>query len=80
MQMIEQISNMAELQKKYNVVAGRRPMVHDLVFVPALEAVFEVIYVSGMTVKIERGHKGSGLIVTLPVNNYKLIEPKRKQK
>jgi hypothetical protein len=76
MEMIEQITNLTELQKKYEIVRGRKPMKGDLVYVPSQQAVFEVIYVDRMYVRIERGHKGSGLIMTLPASFYKLIEAK----
>jgi hypothetical protein len=78
--MVEHIPNMTELEKKYEVVTGRRPKVNDLVYIPAFEAVYEVINVDRLYVKIERGHKGSGLLVKLPVNYYKIVELKRKKK
>jgi hypothetical protein len=75
--MIEKIASLKELQEKYELVQGRRPRKGDLVYVPSQQAVFEVIHVEAMNVRIERGKKGSGLLLTLPFSNYKLIEPKK---
>ncbi|MEH7116894.1 hypothetical protein V7128_05630 [Neobacillus vireti] len=74
--MIEQITSLKELQEKYQIVTGRQPRVNDLVYVPSQQAVFEVIYVDRLNVRVERGHKGSGLMLTLPFSHYKLIEKK----
>ncbi|MGG3561665.1 hypothetical protein ABES03_08675 [Neobacillus rhizosphaerae] len=74
--MVEKITSLAELQKKYVLVTGRRPKKGDLVYVPSQQAVFEVQYADRMNVRVERGHKGSGLLLTLPFSHYKLIEKK----
>ncbi|MFX3623099.1 MAG: hypothetical protein ACE3JP_03380 [Ectobacillus sp.] len=77
--MVEQITSLAELQKNYEIVTGRKPKKGDLVYVPVQNGVFEVIHVEGMYIKIERGQKGSGLIMKLPVSYYKLVERKPEQ-
>ena len=75
MKMVEEIKSIADLKKKkYKIVTGRKPKKNDLVYVPSQQAVFTVIYVDGMDVRIERKHKGSGLLMTLPTSHYKLIE------
>jgi hypothetical protein len=78
--LVEKISSLSELQNKYELVTGRRPEKRDLVYVPALQGVFEVVHADRMTVKIERGQKGSGLFVVLPFSHYKLIELKKRSK
>jgi hypothetical protein len=74
--MIEAITSLADLQKKYEVVKGRKPKKNDLVFVASQGAVFEVIHVESMNVKVERKHKGSGLFLVLPPSQYKIVEKK----
>jgi hypothetical protein len=73
--MVEEVK-LIDLAKKYKVVTGRRPKKKDLVFVPSQQAIFEVINVESMTVKIERKQKGSGLFMVLPPSQYKIIEKK----
>jgi hypothetical protein len=72
--MLESIRNTNELLKKYKLVTGRRPSINDLVYVPSQNGIFRVIYADRMNVRIERGHKGSGLLLTLPFSHYKLVE------
>jgi hypothetical protein len=73
--MIEPITSLEELLKKYQLVTGRRPKKDDLVYVPSQHGVFRVIYVNAMNVKIER-IEGSSLFMVLPFSHYKLIEKK----
>jgi hypothetical protein len=73
--MIE-VKTLADLQKTFNVVSGRKPKKKDLVYVSTQNAVFEVIDADRMYVKVERKHKGSGLFLTLPPSQYKIVEKK----
>jgi hypothetical protein len=73
--MIE-IKTLADLQKKFKVVSGRRPKKNDLVYIASQGAVFEVIDADRMNVKVERKHKGSGLFLVVPPSQYKIVENK----
>jgi hypothetical protein len=77
--MVEAITSLEELQKKYQLVTGRRPKKNDLVYVPSQLGVFKVVHVNAMNVKIERV-EGSSLFMVLPFSHYKLVEAKTKKK
>lgn len=74
--MIETVNGMDDLLEKYTIVPHRKPKRGDLVYIPSQKLVSEVLSVEGMTIRVERGHKGSGLVLKLPVNMYKIIEKK----
>ena len=61
------------IPKPYRLKTGR-PHKNDLVYVPSQDAVFTVVHVDRMNVKIERSHKGSGLFMVLPPSQYILVE------
>lgn len=74
--MIEKIESMKELEKKYNVVTGRKPKKNDLVYVISQGGIFMVEHADRLNVRVERGQKGSGLLLTLPPSHYKIVERK----
>lgn len=74
--MVEEKMTRKEVLKKYEIVRGKRPQRNDKVYVQSQGAVYTVKHVDGMSVIVERSHKGSGLILKLPLSQYQLLKEK----